>query len=612
MTKKQKKVLIKIIISLAMFIGANVISPDGIWGFLSFAAVYLVIGGGILIKAGKNILSGSVFDENFLMAVATLGAFAIGEYSEGVFVMLFFQVGELMESYAVGKSRKSIASLMDIRPDSANILKEGKITAVSPEQVEIGDEIVISAGERVPLDGVIVSGNTTVDTSALTGEAIPRELSSGDDIISGCVNLSGTVTVRVTRGYEESTVSKILDLVENASMKKARAENFITKFSRYYTPIVVAAAVCVAVLGPVITGDAIYTWFRNALIFLVVSCPCALVISVPLAFFGGIGGASKCGILVKGSNYFELLANAGVVVFDKTGTLTKGSFEVNRIICENGADEETVLKYAALAEKYTLHPIGISIRNSYKGKEDYDVKVNEIAGKGVKADFDGKRVCVGSIRLMKDEGIAVNNSDDNLTGVYVSCDGIYIGRIILSDALKESTKSGISALKLAGIRKTVMLTGDKADSALQVADDAGIDEVHYELLPDNKVYILEEIISSNKKGSVVYVGDGINDAPVLARADVGIGMGALGSDAAIEAADVVLMDDNIGGTAKAIKISKKTLRIVRENIIFSLTVKAVVLVLGLFGAAQMWQAVFADVGVSFIAILNSMRALRSK
>lgn len=612
MTRKQKKVLIKIIVSFILFILANALFPEGICKIAVFLAAYLVVGGDILLKAVRNIFRGNVFDENFLMSVATVGAFVIGEYSEGVFVMLFFQVGELLESYAVGKSRKSISKLMDIRPDHANIIIDGVLTEVEPEQIAIGDEIIIKAGERIPLDGVVVHGSSTVDTSALTGEPLPRDISYGDDVISGCVNLNGTLTVRVTKEFGESTVSKILDMVENASMKKAHAENFITKFSKYYTPAVVAAAVCVAVFGPIVTGDAFSVWFKNALIFLVVSCPCALVISVPLAFFGGIGGASGSGILVKGSNYFELLAKARVVAFDKTGTLTEGKFEVSEVIGANEYTNDMVLKLAASAEKYTLHPVGISVRAAYKGKIEEDIITDEMAGKGIKAVVGGKTVCVGNIRLMNDENIDLVDDGDERSGVYVSCDGIYIGRIIISDVVKTTSADAISDLKRKGVEKTVMLTGDRKESAREISDKLGIDESYAELLPDDKVNILEEIISSDIKGSVVYVGDGINDAPVLARADVGVGMGAFGSDAAIEAADIVLMDDDLRGVAKAVEISKKTLAIVRENIVFSLSVKGIVLILGVFGAAQMWQAVFADVGVSLIAILNSLRALKTK
>ncbi|MBQ6998169.1 MAG: cadmium-translocating P-type ATPase [Clostridia bacterium] len=612
MTNKQKKILKKIIISFILFITASILPFEGVVAFVAFFAVYLFIGGDILLKAVRNIFHGNVFDENFLMAIATIGAFAIGEYAEGVFVMLFFQVGELLESYAVGKSRKSITSLMNIRPDYANVLKDGELVAVAPATVRIGDEIIIKAGERVPLDGIVVDGTTTVDTSALTGEAIPQELSKGDTIVSGCVNLSGTVTVKVTKEFGESTVSKILDLVENAAMKKAHTENFITKFSKYYTPFVVLAAVCVASIGPLFTGDAFSVWIKNALIFLVVSCPCALVISVPMAFFGGIGGASRCGILVKGSNYFELLAKARIVALDKTGTLTKGKFSVCEVIAENGYDKETVLKLAASAEKYTLHPIGISIRESYTGTVTDDIETTEIAGKGIKAEVDGKIVCVGNISLMYDEKIELQPSDDARSVVYVSYDGIYIGRIIIADTVKDTSAKAISVLKDSGVESTVMLTGDKEEIALTVAEELGIDKVYSSLLPNEKVNILEDIIASTQNGSVIYVGDGINDAPVLARADVGIGMGAFGSDAAIEAADVVLMDDDLNGVAKAIKISKKTLAIVHENIVFSLAIKGIVLILGAFGIAQMWQAVFADVGVSCIAILNAMRTLKTK
>lgn len=608
MTGKQKKMLLRIAISLVLLIIVHFLPFVGIGKTILYFAVYILIGGGILIKSAKNIMRGSFFDENFLMAVATVGAFCIGEYSEAVFVMLFFQIGELLESYAVGKTRKSIASLMDIRPDYANKIVGGSIIKISPEEAEIGDEIIVRAGERIPLDGVVVSGSTAIDSSAITGESLPIDVGEGDEVVSGCVNLSGVVTVRVKKKYGDSTVAKILNLVENASMKKAPAEKFITKFSKYYTPAVIGMAVCVAVFGPLVTGSPFVVWFKNALIFLVISCPCALVISVPLSFFAGIGGASKKGLLVKGSNYFELLSKAKVAVFDKTGTLTEGKFAVREIFSKNGYSADEVLRIAASAEKYTLHPIGCSVRESYSGKILDVEKAEEISGKGVRSIVNGKVACIGNMALMKSENVSVDDAE--LNGVYVAYDGIYIGRIIISDSIKPTAKVAIEALKKLGIKRTVMLTGDSSGSAEEVAREIGIDEVYSSLLPDEKVNILEEIISDNDNGSVIYTGDGINDAPVLARADVGIGMGAIGSDAAVEAADVVLMDDDLLSVAKALKISQKTLSIVNQNIIFSLGVKIAVMILSVFSMAQMWLAVIADVGVMLIAVLNSLRAMK--
>lgn len=608
MTKKQKNRLLRIVAAFVLFLAVRLIPMgDGIRTAL-YLAVYAFIGGDVLYKAARNVMRGSLFDEDFLMAIATVGSVCIGEYSEAVFVMLFFQAGELLESYAVGKTRKSISELMDIRPDYANKDINGEIVRVSPESVAVGDEIIVKVGEKIPLDGVVSAGATAVDTSAITGEPLPKNVAVGDEVVSGCVNLSGAITVRVSKKYADSTVSKILNLVENAAMKKAPAEKFITKFSKYYTPSVVGAAVCVAVFGPILTGAPFVQWLKNALIFLVISCPCALVISVPLAFFAGIGGASKNGILVKGSSYFELLAKAQVAVFDKTGTLTGGKFSVSKIIPKNDYSADEVLCIAASAEKFTLHPIGCSVREAYSGELMNTETAEEISGKGVRAIVDGKTVCVGNASLMESENIAVDNTDKD--GIYVSCDGIYIGRIIVTDCVKPNAKEAVRGLKRLGISKTVMLTGDTAVNADSIAGAVGIDEVHSSLLPDEKVYILEEIISKCEKGSVVYVGDGINDAPVLARADVGIGMGALGSDAAVEAADVVLMDDNLLSAVKAVKISKKTLSVVRQNIVFSLGVKATILILSVLGAAQMWQAVFADVGVMLIAVLNSLRAMK--
>jgi len=610
MNKRQKRTMIKIILSIILYAVVKLLPVDGIYDFAAFFLVYIIIGGDVLLKAARNIIRGSIFDENFLMSVATLGAFAIGEYSEGVFVMLFYQIGELMQSYAVGKSRKSISALMDIRPDYANILKDGKLFRVSPEDVKIGDEIIVRPGEKVPLDGEVVSGTTTVDTSPITGESIPKSIGVCDHIISGCVNLTGRVTVKVTQVYGESTVSKILDLVENASLKKATAEKFITKFSKYYTPAVVIAALCVAIILPVITGEAFSVWFRNALIFLVVSCPCALVISVPLAFFCGIGRASASGILIKGSNYFEFLANAKIAVFDKTGTLTKGKFEIKKIFPADGFEEEYVLRIAAIAEKYTLHPIGKSITAAFKGEISEADEINEVPGGGIVANFEGKAIVVGNHRFMCEKGISLPEVQNPFNTVYVSFDGIYIGRIVVGDEIKVQSASAIGLLKSEGVKKTIILTGDTESNAEAIGDALAVDEVYSCLLPYEKVSKMEEIISSNTSGNVIYVGDGVNDAPVLARADVGIAMGAYGSAAAIEAADAVIMDDNPENVSKAIKIAKKTLAIARENIIFALGVKVIVLILGVLGLARMWEAVFADVGVSVLAILNSLRILK--
>lgn len=616
MTRKQKKILIRIAVSAVLLIGAVLIPYEGVWRFLLFLPAYFVIGWDVLWKALRNIAHGQVFDENFLMALATIGAFCTGffgegEYPEAVFVMLFYQVGELFQSYAVGKSRKSISALMDIRPDYANVEQDGQLVQVDPEEVAVGDVITIKAGEKVPLDGVVLDGTSMVNTSALTGESVPRQVQPGDDVISGCVNQNGLLRVRVTKAFGESTVSKILDLVENASSKKARAENFITRFARYYTPAVVLCAVALAVIPPLFVGGWA-GWVEKALIFLVVSCPCALVISVPLSFFGGIGGASRQGILVKGGNYLEVLADTEIVVFDKTGTLTEGVFNVTAIHPE-AYSESGLLELAVLAESYSDHPISRSLKEAY-GKELDTARVaqvEELSGRGVRAQIDGKTVCAGNDKLMEEIGVKWHPCHRVGTTVHVAVDGVYIGHIVISDQVKEDAKAAVSALKAQGVKKTVMLTGDAKAVGESVAKDLGLDEVYTQLLPADKVEKVEGLLREKSgKGKLAFVGDGINDAPVLSRADIGIAMGALGSDAAIEAADIVLMDDKPSKIAKAMEISKRTLRIVRQNIVFALGVKLLVLVLTPFGLSNMWEAVFADVGVTVIAIINASRALQ--
>ena len=568
----------------------------------------------MLWRAVRNIAHGQVFDENFLMALATVGALAIGEYPEAVFVMLFYQVGELFQSYAVDQSRKSITALMDIRPDYANMEgPDGQLEQVDPEDVAVGDTIVIKAGERIPLDGVVLEGSSTVDTAALTGESLPRRVESGDDVISGCVNLSGLLKVRVTKAFEESTVAKILDLVENSASKKAKAENFITKFARYYTPIVVLAAVALAFLPPLLTSIQWVDSIQRALNFLVVSCPCALVISVPLSFFGGIGGASKDGILVKGGNYLEVLARTEIVVFDKTGTLTRGVFNVTAIHPDH-CDQGQLLELAALAECWSDHPISRSLKEAYGREMDSSrvSNVEEVAGRGVKAVVDGHTVCAGNDKLMEDIGVSWHPCHRVGTTVHVASDGVYLGHIVISDEVKPDAKEAVAALKAAGVRKTVMLTGDAQAVGEDVASRLGLDEVHTQLLPADKVERVEKLLKEvSPKGALAFVGDGINDAPVLSRADIGIAMGGLGSDAAIEAADIVLMDDKPSKIAHAIRIARRTLSIVRQNIVFALAVKLLVLLLSAVGLVSMWAAVFADVGVSVIAILNAMRALKA-
>ena len=617
MTRKQKKMLVRIAVSAVLLIAAVLVPYQGLWRFALFLPAYFVIGWDVLWRAVRNIAHGQVFDENFLMALATVGAFCTGffgqgEYPEAVFVMLFYQVGELFQSYAVGKSRKSIASLMDIRPDYANVERDGKLLQVDPEEVAVGDTITVKAGEKIPLDGLVLEGQSLVDTAALTGESVPRQVRPGDSVISGCVNQNGLLRVQVTKAFGESTVQKILDLVENASSKKAKAENFITKFARYYTPVVVFCALALAVVPPLFVGN--WTgWVQKALIFLVVSCPCALVISVPLSFFGGIGGASRQGILVKGGNYLEVLADTELVVFDKTGTLTKGVFQVTAIHPE-GVSQQELLELAALAESYSDHPISRSLKEAWgKALDTARVgQVEELSGRGVRAQVDGKEVWAGNGKLMEEIGLAYRPSGQVGTVVHVAAEGRYLGHILIADAVKPDAKEAIAALKAQGVKKTVLLTGDAKDVGEAVAQELGLDEAYTQLLPGDKVERVEALLQeTSPKGKLAFVGDGINDAPVLSRADIGIAMGALGSDAAIEAADLVLMDDKPSKIAKAMEISKRTLRIVRQNIVFALAVKLLVLMLTPFGLANLWEAVFADVGVMVLAILNASRALQA-
>ena len=603
------------IIAAAVLLAAGYLIPAQGWvRLVVFLVPYAVIGWDILWKAVRNISHGQVFDENFLMALATVGAFFTGEFPEAVAVMLFYQIGELFQSYAVGKSRQSIASLMDIRPDYANLERDGKTEQVDPEEVAVGDVILVKPGEKIPLDGVVLEGDSMVNTSALTGESVPREAYPGSDVISGCINQNGLLRIRVTKKFGESTVAKILDLVENSSSKKAKAENFITKFARWYTPAVVIAAVLLAVVPPLILQGGWNDWIHRALIFLVISCPCALVISVPLSFFGGIGGASRNGILVKGGNYLESLAHAETVVFDKTGTLTRGVFNVTAIH-PNSFSEADLLELAALAESYSDHPISRSIREAYGKDPDLSrvTDVEELSGRGVRVRIDGKTVCAGNDKLMEETGVQWHPCHRVGTTVHIAVDGEYAGHIVISDEVKPDAVQAVSALKQQGISRTVMLTGDAKAVGESVAKELGLDEVHTELLPAGKVDCVEQLLKQKSaKGTLVFVGDGINDAPVLSRADIGIAMGAMGSDAAIEAADIVLMDDKPSKIADAIRIARKTLRIVTQNIVFALAVKGIVLLLGALGLANMWEAVFADVGVSVIAILNAMRALKNK
>lgn len=624
MTKKQKTMLARIIAAFLIYIPLFAASHKGAMEGLSapvnfavFLVPYLVIGWDIVYKAVRGIVNGQVFDENFLMTIATFGAFGVGEYSEAVAVMLFYQVGELFQSYAVSRSRQSIADLMDICPEYANLEKDGELVQTDPDDVEIGDIIVIKPGERVPLDGTVISGESMVDTSALTGESVPRRVETGSEIISGCINESGVLRVEVTKEFDDSTVARILELVENASSKKAQVENFITRFARYYTPAVVAAAALLAVVPPLALGAGFGPWIQRACIFLVISCPCALVISVPLSFFGGIGAASRNGVLVKGSNYLEALAQMDTIVFDKTGTLTKGEFKVTEIR-PSGMSEEELLRLAALAEHYSNHPISLSIRDAYEkagGRMNLSSigKNEEISGHGVRTEIDGSVVLAGNGRLMEAEGIAYEPCESIGTVVYLARDGVFAGTIVISDTVKEHAAQAIRDLKQAGVKRTVMLTGDRKAVGEAVAEKLGLDEVFTELLPADKVEQVERLLDGQAEGrKLAFVGDGINDAPVLTRADIGIAMGSMGSDAAIEAADVVLMDDDPARISVVVRISRKTLSIVKQNIVFALGVKALVLGLGAFGMANMWEAVFADVGVSVIAILNAMRALKTK
>ena len=621
MTKKQKKMLYRIIVTFLLFAVLMVCEHTGgmdgwnkIVLFVIYLVPYLVIGYDIVYKAARNISHGQVFDENFLMMIATFGAFGVGEYSEAVAVMLFYQVGELFQGYAVGKSRQSISDMMDICPEYANIEEDGVLKQVDPDDVEVGSIIVVKPGERIPLDGIVVEGESLIDTAALTGESVPRSAKAGDEIISGCVNGSGTLKVKTTKEFDDSTVAKILELVENASSKKAKVENFITRFAKYYTPVVTIGAVILAILPPLILGGGWAEWIQRACIFLVISCPCALVISVPLGFFGGIGAASKIGVLVKGSNYLEAVAEMTTIVFDKTGTLTKGEFKVTDVITENGSKEE-LIELAALGEGYSNHPIANSIREAYGKELDLNRVTNteEIAGHGIKAVIDGKTVLLGNEKLMKSESIFYTPCKSMGTVVYVACNGVFEGAVVISDTIKDGAKEAIHDMKQVGVRHTVMLTGDRREAAETVAQTLGIDEVHAELLPGGKVEQVEALLKAEKqKERLAFVGDGLNDAPVLTRADIGIAMGSMGSDAAIEAADIVLMDDDVTKIASVVRIARKTLRIVKQNIVFALAIKALVLILGALGMANMWEAVFADVGVSVIAILNSMRTLNEK
>ena len=627
MTSKQKKMLYRIITAFVLFVVLMVLEHTGVleqlpgqWlVFLIYLIPYLVIGYDIVFKAVRNISHGQVFDENFLMMVATFGAFGVKEYSEAVAVMLFYQVGELFQNYAVGKSRQSISDMMNICPEYANIEEDGVLTQVDPDDVEVGSIIVVKPGERIPLDGIVTEGTSMIDTAALTGESVPRRATVGDEIISGCVNGSSTIKVKVTKAFEDSTVARILELVENASSKKAKVENFITRFAKYYTPVVTIGAVILAILPPLILGGGWADWIQRACIFLVISCPCALVISVPLGFFGGIGASSKIGILVKGSNYLEAVAEMTTIVFDKTGTLTKGEFKVSEVLPSaeknNTIGKEELLEIAAYGEGYSNHPIANSIREAYGITLSMErvTDTEEIAGHGIHTFIDGREVYLGNAKLMEAQNIAYTENKTAGTVVYVACNNVFAGSIVISDTVKEGSKNAIADMKKVGVKKTVMLTGDRQAAADAVAAELGIDEVHAELLPADKVGEVEKLLGSqNEKERLAFVGDGINDAPVLTRADIGIAMGSMGSDAAIEAADIVLMDDDIRKIASLVKIARKTLGIVKQNIVFALAIKALVLLLGALGMANMWEAVFADVGVSVIAILNSMRTLNTK
>lgn len=635
MTKKQKNMLWRIILSFILLAALMLCEHGGLfralpneWLLLPFYLVpYLIIGYDIIFKAFRNISHGQVFDENFLMMLATFGAFGVREYSEAAAVMLFYQVGELFQSYAVGKSRQSIADMMDICPEYANIEKDGVLEKTEPDEVEVGSIIVVKPGERIPLDGIVVEGESYIDTAALTGESVPRRAAAGDEIFSGCVNGSGTIKIRTTKEFDDSTVAKVLELVENASSKKARTEKFITKFAKYYTPVVTIGAVLLAFVPPLLLGGGLGEWIQRACTFLVISCPCALVISVPLGFFGGIGAASRMGVLVKGGNYLEAVAEVTAVVFDKTGTLTKGEFRVTELLPANGAEDmpekdsgrsgrEVLLELAALGEGYSNHPIAASIREAYEaeGKKTDMERVGdaeEIAGHGIRVKIDGRETLLGNEKLMRRENIIYQPCDSAGTVVYAACDKKYIGAIVISDTIKEGAAEAIDSMKKVGVKKCVMLTGDRKEAAETVGRALGLDEVHAELLPGDKVDCVEKLLAEQKNGEkLAFVGDGINDAPVLSRADVGIAMGSMGSDAAIEAADVVLMDDDVGKIAAVVKCARKTLKIVKQNIVFALGVKGLVLILGALGMANMWEAVFADVGVAVLAILNSMRALK--
>ena len=621
MNAKQKRTVIEIVTTILLFAAVFVCDNLGLFSdyrvkLALYLVPYIVIGHSVLKKALVNIVRGNAFDESFLMTVATVAAFAIGEYSEATAVMLFYQIGEFFQSYAVGKSRASIAEMMSIAPEYANLETLDGIEEVDPEDVNIGDIIVIRAGEKIPLDGIVTEGESFIDTAALTGESLPRRVSVGDEVISGCVNGEGTLKVKVAKKYEDSTVAKILELVENASSKKARLENFITRFARVYTPIVTVSALLLAVIPPLLFGCSFADWIERACIFLIVSCPCALVISVPLGFFGGIGAASKIGVLIKGSSYLEAVSEVKTVVFDKTGTLTKGEFKVSRVLPNTAAgfSAEELLRLAAHAESLSNHPIARSIANAYGGRiESEKVSLSkETAGRGVAVHYDGKNIAAGNCLLLDELGVEYTPNEDAGTVVHVACDGTYAGSIVISDEIKNGVKEALSEMRSAGVRKTVMLSGDRVKAAESVAETLGIDEFRAELLPAGKVREIEKLISEEKNGKVAFVGDGINDAPVLMRADVGIAMGSLGSDAAIEAADVVLMDDDIRKISSVIRISKKTMAIVRENITFALAVKFLVLILGTIGVANMWEAVFGDVGVTVLAVFNSMRAMHSR
>ena len=622
MTKKQKQMRLRIILAFLLFAALTISEYAGglervqpVALFLLYLIPYLLVGYDIIFKAVRNISHGQVFDENFLMMLATFGAFGVKEYSEAVAVMLFYQVGELFQSYAVGKSRQSISDMMNICPEYANIEQEGKLVQTDPDEVEIGTIIVIKPGERIPLDGVVIEGESMIDTAALTGEAVPRRAKAGDEIISGCINGEGILKVRTTKDFDHSTVAKILELVENASSKKAKVENFITRFAKYYTPVVTIGAVLLALIPPLILGGGWGEWIQRACIFLVISCPCALVISVPLGFFGGIGAASKIGVLVKGSNYLEAVAEMSTIVFDKTGTLTKGEFKVTDVCPQNGMSREELLELAAYGEGYSNHPIANSIRQAYASPLSMErvTDVREAAGQGICCLVDGRETILGNAVLMEEKNISYKENTRAGTVVYLACDGAFVGSIVISDSIKEGAGEAIAEMKKTGVKKCVMLTGDREKAAKAVAEELGLDEYRAELLPGDKVSQVEQLLQSlGEKERLAFVGDGINDAPVLTRADIGIAMGSMGSDAAIEAADVVLMDDDVRKIAAIVRISRKTLRIVKQNIVFALAVKALVLILGAFGMANMWEAVFADVGVSVLAILNSMRTLREK